>query len=800
MRALYAAILAWTLLASSIPLAAARQNPGPVTIRGIAVHVRSRDFDLRTTTRGTYHVTTLRETQVVEKGATGRLSVRENDHVGVHGFLRGRTLRAISVRIYPVAARPATYKGTILSVHGNSVILAVGLQHLTLTISMATDIATTTGQTVTHLVPGDRVSVRAQRNGSRLMALTIRVYAPKKAVARRKTHRAPRRMITIKGQVSALGYRTLTLRTGKTLTTIHLTSSTAVSGAGLPLRLGSSVSIRACCQGGSLTATAIRVFKQKSPPTVLTTGTLTAFGPTSLTVSTSRGAITARRIASTRLDGHPPVLGSRVSLRYYRGPSGPVATRLHVYPPSPARTLRGTVLTVTATGITIRVRGHMYVIHLSRGTSISLGGRPSSLASLRGGDRVTVTGRIIGRTVTASRIFAVRRPARSVTVRGTITAVSSHDLWITDASGKSVHVHLSPASTITLAGSPVPVNALFSGASARIRGTTTNGVLTATVVTVTARPRSVSGRVMRVSSASLVVASRSGGQVLVHLPPKLAARDQGKQIPAASLHVDADVSVHGYADGQSSVRAVSITVEHPTVSLSGTVLSSGSVLVLRTTMGTRIIVHIPAGTPISTGSSHVPLTPATIPAGVTVHVHGATASDGSIDATAITVHLKAWTVRAPVSSLSLSTLTLDLSSGRITVRLESGATIEQGTHPIILADIVPGDDVTAYGYVFGPNILLARKLAVHRLRVSLTGVITALASGGFILDGSTRVITGADTLMETPALAVGMTVKVSGYRRGDGSILAGSVRAAKHLITLSSAYIPRTGCYPGHGT
>jgi hypothetical protein len=117
------------------------------------------------------------------------------------------------------------------------------------------------------------------------------------------------------------------------------------------------------------------------------------------------------------------------------------------------------------------------------------------------------------------------------------------------------------------------------------------------------------------------------------------------------------------------------------------------------------------------------------------------------------------------------------AAGQHVLHLDPAATLLQGSRSLLPADVVVGDDATAEGYTVRDGILV-RKLMVHRPLVGLDGTVAALGAGGLTLltpAGSVRVAIGTDTQV-TGAPAVGMAIHVTGYRRGDGVILATRVR------------------------
>jgi RNase P/RNase MRP subunit p29 len=156
------------------------------------------------------------------------------------------------------------------------------------------------------------------------------------------------------------------------------------------------------------------------------------------------------------------------------------------------------------------------------------------------------------------------------------------------------------------------------------------------------------------------------------------------------------------------------------------------------------------------------------------------------------VRLTHASVRATVRSISGDALVVQNGTQAMTVRVTAETVIAQGSHTIGLQDLVVGDDVTADGYQLGTDTLLGRKVLVHRKLVGVDGMISSLTADGFSLataSGDIRVIVGTATVV-VGSPAAGATVHVTGYRRGDGSILATRVRvtAALRAATVFPLY------------
>jgi hypothetical protein len=130
--------------------------------------------------------------------------------------------------------------------------------------------------------------------------------------------------------------------------------------------------------------------------------------------------------------------------------------------------------------------------------------------------------------------------------------------------------------------------------------------------------------------------------------------------------------------------------------------------------------------------------------------------------------------------VSDNAIAVSSAAGEQTVRLDANAGIRQGARPLQLADLVIGDDVTVTGYA-GKDVILARTLQVHRPLVGLDGVVQASGSGGITLNttsGIVHVAVGPETQV-TGNVVLGSKVHVTGYRRGDGVVLATRIRAGK---------------------
>jgi hypothetical protein len=187
---------------------------------------------------------------------------------------------------------------------------------------------------------------------------------------------------------------------------------------------------------------------------------------------------------------------------------------------------------------------------------------------------------------------------------------------------------------------------------------------------------------------------------------------------------------------------------------------------------------------VEAARSHLALPPEEIPVGTRIHATGTVGSDGALVVTEISAQLPATSIRGKISTIDAMSITLSSGSGEVRGSLAESATVDQGTHALAVSDLVVGDDVTLYGYRVVSGVLV-RKVLVHRPRVTVTGTVASISSDGFSVsasDGTHRVIVSGSTVVTGDSISVGMAAHVSGYRRGDGAILALSVKLTKPKI------------------
>jgi hypothetical protein len=762
---------------------AARQKPGPITVRGVAAHVSHSGFSL-VTHHGTYTVVLTSLTAISTLGRTGHSTVHDGDHVGVHGFLSGHTFRAMTVRIYPSHAKPKPYTvyGSVAAIRSAEVDLVVNGKRVTAVLTSSTRIQVGGAPgTAADLRPGQRIRARLQPGSGGLSVIDLHIYHQKTAAPHVQLH----------GVIIAVSGDALTVRVGAHTYVVKLTTTTTYySPSGAKPAPGETGTIYACCQGQPLVATSVHLAAPPPARTTLLHGWITGSTAHSLRISTGTqtievtlGTLTVYSVGNAAVGVKALRIGDEVSLRVTAG-NAPRATNVHVLASSrQPHTLRGTVIKIGRGSFTLLDRGRRYTVTITSGTRAASAGRPAGVSSLRPGDTVTAVGHQTGpASLAADRLTISHHVAASHTLRGTLKAIRGPVLTVADEFGVRHQVHLSRGVRVQLHGRPAPPGILVVGTRVTVRYTMSGSIYLASRVTVSVTSRSVSGRVLWAHGRDFSVSSRGGKTVRVHLDTGVYVLDGTKRVsPAGGTYV----GVSGYALPSGVVLATRARLVRKAVSLSGTLTASGHRPVLQSSSGATYRLRYTSKTLVSTGRERVDLTASTVPVGAHVHVTGEIGPSGRVVVTEMTVRLTAVTERGTVAAIQGSVLTMTLPSGKLTVRTGASTTLTQGSKPLTLAGVVVGDDITVSGYAGGSGVVLARAIDVHRLLSAFDGTIASLTSIGFVLqaaDGTHDVILSPATVRsaDLPAtLTVGLSIHVTGYRRGDGSILATRLRPGK---------------------
>jgi hypothetical protein len=766
----------------------ARHKSGPVTMRGIAHHVAGHNFTLQTTTHGSYTVDAAPPTHIVQKGRTGHLDVAEGSHVGVRGYVTGRAIRAIEIRLYPIAPKPVSIRGTISSISGHQVQIRTGGSSTTIVLTTATVIRTSNAVlTLSQLRVGDRVDARVIASGRDRTALHIHVYRT----------RVPLKHVRLSGTVVSTTPRAVIVRESSDQRTVGLTPSTryytGTARSSGPPRPGQAVTVYACCAGQPLMATSIHMRKQiATVRTIELRGTVIAISPSGLRLNTGHPPVvllqtsTVYEVGTARTTRTGIRIGDLVAVRGRTVGSAFLATRVHVYEASRrTSTVQGTVTAVSTSSVRVLQRGSVYTVDVGNGAALHLAGHSVRVSQVHAGDRVRAVGHLNGHTLLATSLELNRPAPKVVTVRGVVTAAGASWLVVTQSSGEKETVRTNSHTQTTFGGRQSALTALFPGVHVVARGIRAGAGLQASAITASAKHATETGRLTGITGRSLVLHRSSGTVLRVDVPLGTVPRDGSHGVGLAQLGRGAYLQISGYIELSKSIRAVTVTVLHPSLDLHGVLSWQGRVSTIRTSTGESYVCVFGKWSTISATYLAGSLRPADLPTGTSVHVVGTMGISGNLAVQSLTARLQSVTVSAKTDSMDPTGLVLKPTGTPLHVRLLASTTYFQGSHELTAADIVVGDDVTVYGYELSGGVIVARKVTVHRRLLGMDGTIGTISGQSFVLtavDGNHPVLVSASTLVIGTAgtiLASGMKVHVTGYLRGDMTILATRVRILK---------------------
>ncbi len=773
--------LAGTALASPLSI---RHGSSTVTIRGVAHTVRSHEFTLVTATKGNYAVDTSPPTHVVESGRTGSVSVVEGAHVGVHGIVHSRSIRAISVRIYPTKPKAFSVRGTVVGVSRTSVAVRAGSTTTVFTLTSQTVVRDNSATLSSASIrTGNAVEVRGVPNGKLVDAIHIHVYLPRAVLTR----------IHVTGVVVTSTGHTMTVQAGKIRYAVTLSSATRLysgskAGSQEP-RAGEQVTVYACCVGHPLVAESVHVHVNTARPRlthlrgivkVVAKDHLQLSSPVGVTINLNTS--THYSIGSRTVTWNQVKPGDDASVEAYRHGTRWDAAKVHIYSESRrVRSVRGTVTSVSSTSISVLAGGKTYAIRLQHGTKTTSSGREVPASTVRPGDRVRASGTVVASVMDATSIDVKHAVVKVYVLRGTVVATGSTWLVLQLSSGEKRTIHTGAGTTVTLNHHSARMGELFTGIHAVIRGTSFGSDVLASSVQITVRRATESGRVTSFHAGLVTVRRSSGATARALIPAGVPVTDRGRRVPVQVIQPGVYVRVVGYAQPSKIVRATGAAVQHPALDVNGVLVWHSSTPAIRSGDGQTFDARFTPTSTVTAPHLNAALVPRDIPSGARVHVLGTADSSGEIVVDSVNVHLAHASIRARASSIGETGLTLQ-STTAVSVRFVRSTVFTQGTHALTAADIVRNDDVTVTGYTVSGNVILAEKVAVHRKLTGFDATVTTVAGGEItvtaatlartvLLSGTTEIIGVAGTV-----LVPGMKVHVTGYLRGDGVVLATRVR------------------------
>jgi uncharacterized membrane protein (UPF0127 family) len=292
---------------------------------------------------------------------------------------------------------------------------------------------------------GDRVEVRALKQGSVLVALVVVV-----------DNEQQKEVVELKGTVKALSAASLTIATTSGDVVVQL-ASTTIKPAGL--KVGDKVEVRALKQGTTLTALVIYVQLEVPKEIVEVKGTLKALSADSLTIATTGGDVVVQ-LNSTTIKPAGLKVGDKVEVRAVK--QGSTLTALVVYVQIELQKelveLNGTVKAISADSLTITTTTGDVTVQL---TSVTI--KP---AGLKVGDRVVVHAVKSGTTLSALLILS---ESTQVTVEGTVAVAGTLQITVRTERG-SIVVKINSSTVITKKSGRISASDIKTGDAVRCRG------------------------------------------------------------------------------------------------------------------------------------------------------------------------------------------------------------------------------------------------------------------------------------------------------------------------------------------
>jgi|HubBroStandDraft_4_1064222.scaffolds.fasta_scaffold347385_1 hypothetical protein len=220
-----------------------------------------------------------------------------------------------------------------------------------------------------------------------------------------------------------------------------------------------------------------------------------------------------------------------------------------------------------------------------------------------------------------------------------------------------------------------------------------------TVTTKANRARKISGTIQSLGSQSFVIKALSGKKMTtVNVDSTTKYTSFTGSVTFADLKVGDNVSVKGRLDPSTkAILAQSVTITPPTGTV--TAVSGSTITLTSATTQTSVTIHTSSATIVSIGT--IPISSSFLVAGQTIAYAGATASDGSINATNIYLNLKS--EKGSVTSITAQSITVQATSGTSQViPLSSHTTyvhtVSSGATPTAVTahSIQTGNTVTVY--------------------------------------------------------------------------------------------------------
>src|SRR5579884_1603399 len=554
----------------------ARRRPGPVTVRGTVLQMFKAGFTFDSPSKGVFDVQVSKLTGYWEAGVRIKPSaVQVGTHVGVRGYLKGRTLRAIKVTVYKTKGgstpRGSTIRHAVVGSVGRTWIeVSYAKQHWRFVVNARTIVKERNRPvSVTSAKPGQLADIRYYHSGSRLTAirvtlLVIHVRQPKSHFEHGTVWRLFRggfTLETIAGHALSVSYR-------------HAVS------------VGEIVSVRGYEQKGRFIALSVRRIKKLPVKTHVIRGTIARIQGTALRVRESKQTVIFQLQQATKIEVGLHVKsvrslrsGQYVYVRFWWQGKSRIAKTVHVYSSKSGHRktgkVRGILVSLRQGVVVVRAAGRSVSVQVPAAAHIREGSKPASASALQAGQDISVHYFFSGSTRIATSIHIYASGGKGHTVTGTIVRVQKGRVELLDR-GRIRILYVSHSTVVSHNGQSVSEKALELGERIKVTGPEDHqGRLRAGMIDIlppTSRGSGAfSGSITRLHRGKLTIRLSVGPVITTQLTRKTRVTARSRGIPQGWLFAGPAVTTYVLPQNDGTPLATTVDFRPKNHSVTGNV-------------------------------------------------------------------------------------------------------------------------------------------------------------------------------------------------------------------------------------
>lgn len=571
-----------------------------------------------------------------------------------------------------------------------------------------------------------------------LMTLALMILVTAGDAAGSGRRRSVSRAEEIKGIIAVVSSEWVTIRTARRGDlAVRIAPETVISAGDrrLPLsalQIGDEVEARVRKgEGGLYTAIDIEIESECDA-----WGVVQSVSGTTLVLTTAEGELTLLIGPSTVvvLDDHvasPGALspGMRAEVEWVRGPNGSLLALLIEVDVEMVE-IDGVITHIDSTTIKVRTRkGDEVTVRLTPDTRVRIDDWQTSVAALHAGARVEIEAlRGSDGTLTALRIEA---EDELFEIEGVVKAAGVDSLTIQTHSGEEVTVGVPPGTIIRDEDRLRSLSDLRPGDRVEVKAhVNAAGELVAVVVEVDEdddRFFEIEGKIVSITGSTLTVRTEHGSDVTIWLTSETIIRGHDALLDVSQLHVGDDVEIVVRRRADHSLEAVAVEIEDNDHSgddndteLEGYIVAVGANQITLVTEHGSVTIAVNDATVIRKNQG--PGSLSDLKPGLKVEVKAVVQSDKSLLAKVIEVDDEddgdgeddnSIELEGSITAAGTGQITLQTSSGSVTVALNGETVIRKDDGPGSLSDLKPGVRVEVEAVVQSDKSLLAKVIEIE---------------------------------------------------------------------------------------